>query len=324
MTTKDRSKILETVRKLLEKAASTNFNEEALLFQKKADELMMQWAVEEFELSHQDPRNMAYQPEVRTFDFGSDIRSSRIWGYVFRRLTNFCRCKLAVEQYDRATVVGYPGDLDYLENLSVILQLHIVKTIFPRPDPALSEAENLYNLRQAGNTWDKCYRLMHPDQGAAPKSERVRYTKVVGDYAKRNNLPRNMTASQSGYVEQFLSSFGHRLAERLQEIMNDQDSENKFALVLRDRASDLDEFLWTKFPELRPHPSNCDCDIHHSCNDPKCERCKWKRMPVKTRGVGAYRTIAYNPAANAAGRRAANSADLGQTRINSGDRKQVN
>lgn len=320
----DRQRVLDKVAKLLAKAASTDFGPEALAFQQKADELMLEWAVEEFELSHRDPRNMAYQPEVRTFDFSSDIRASRIWSYVFRRLTNFCRCKLAVEQYDRATVVGYPGDLDYLQNLCVVLQLHIVKTIFPKPDPALSEAENLYNLRMAGHTWDQCYRLMHPDQGAAPKSERVRYTKVVGNYAKAHNLPRNMTASQGGYIEQFLSSFGHRLAQRLEEIMQTQDEENKYALVLRDRASDLDEFLWTKFPDLRPHPADCDCARCHSCSDPKCERCAWKYKPVKTRGTGAYRTIAYNPAANAAGRRAANNADLGQTRVGSGERKQVN
>ena len=320
----DRSKILEKVRKLLDKAASTNFGPEALAFQQKADQLMMEWAVEEFELSHKDPRNMAYQPEVRKFDFSSDIRASRIWSYVFRRLVNFTRCKLAVENWDQATVVGYPGDLDYLENLCVVLQLHIIKTIFPKPDPNLTEAENLYNLRMAGNTWDQCYRLLHPGMGAAPKSERVRYTKVVGKYATANNLPRNMTASQSGYTEQFLSSFGHRLAERLEEIMRTQDEENKYALVLRDRASDLDEFLWTRFPDLRPHPKDCDCEIHHRCSDPKCARCAWRYKPVKTRGGGSFKTIAYNPAAHAAGKRAANNADLGQTRVGGGERKQVN
>lgn len=320
----DREKILDKVAKLLAKAASTSFGPEALLYQQKADELMLEWAVEEFELSRRDPRNMAYQPELRKFKFATEISHNGVWQYVFRIMADFCRCKVAVNNYSEATLVGYPGDLDYLEALQVTIQLHIVKTIFPKPDPTESEAANMYRLRMAGNNWDQCHQIMHNGEHST-KSQRVRYTKIVGDYAKQHGLPRNMTASQEGYRQQFVSAFAYRLRDRFAEIMQTQDEEHKYALVLRDRASDLDEFLWTQFPNLRPHPSDCDCDTCHSCKDPSCKRCAWKydTRPVRTR-YAKTTTHAYNPAANEAGRRAANAADLGQTRVGSAQKKEVN
>jgi hypothetical protein len=82
-------------------------------------------------------------------------------------------------------------------------------------------------------------------------------------------------------------------------------------IALRDIEQVIKESVWEAYPDLRPHPANCQCDNCHfvKCVDPKCTRprCVAARKPVRARSVKAPK-IDY--AARQAGREAAAKVNL--------------
>lgn len=306
-TTDNRAKTLDKVRKLLAKAASTGYGEEAKAFELKAEQLMQEYRIAEFELMQGDPKNMKYAPEVR--DFSAHFPEAGNFSYEARQLLNLIAHHCGVLYYgwiagQQDRYFGYAADLDYMDSMFTGLLLHMVNSIHPKPDPTKSEGENLYNLKEAGYKWEKIHTLMYPD---VPWERRhgVRYTNVYKKYAEQHNLPRNPSTALDNYRKQFMDAYVVRIHGRLAELK--RAAESTAGLVLVGRESDLKEAYYNQFPEKRPHARDCACS---RCRPPK------STAVARTRGRGAvYAGPAHNQAAWAAGNRAANNADLGQTRI---------
>jgi hypothetical protein len=241
-------------------------------------------------------------------------------------------------------VLGLPSDLDYLDMLFTNIMFDFTRKIDPKPDPKrLSYYENLAMLKEAGLGWPAICRLMveagmleYKETGkmvsrydyatgesrdefvahTKPWEIRKNYAKPAHDYrnwCKREGVPQSYTDPRT-YRRNFAEGYEDALSSRLRKLRmaaaDAYDANHEaggMSLVLRDIKQVIKEFMWDEFPDLRPHPPECECDNCHvkKCDDPKCTRprCKAKRKPVRYRApVGRKVDWAARAAGEAAGR----------------------
>lgn len=251
------------------------------------------------------------------------------------------------ESNRRIPVIGLPSDLDYLDMLFTSIMLDFTRKVDPKPDAdRLSYEENLAMLKEAGLGWPEITRLMvevgmleykvtthkkmqydgqlreHVEVEtpiARPWLERKNYAKPAHDYrnwCKREGRPQSYTDHRT-YRRNFAEGYYDALDARLRAMRADQRSAydrdhaaGGMDLVVRDIRQVINDVLWAEFPDLAPHPANCECvDCHtRKCQDPKCDRpaCKAKRKPV--RYAPDNRKVDW--AARAAGERAGKEVEL--------------
>lgn len=331
--TDKKGKILERVRALIAKADSTNFPEEAASFRAKADELMTTYAIEQWQLDA-IKRGEREMPEKREVDMSWYARNpfrDQLWT-LFYQTAQHCRCQAVGLKFGGGVipVVGMPNDLDYFDLIFTSLMLQMGKQIDPQPIPELSLEENLAALREAGLPWvDALNRLA--DAGFIEKSDEYRvhdgkvahfsrkvYETTIRKYrawCKRTGHDQsyvNQKTFRRNFADGFVDEIWTRFAEmrRAQETAYDADHKaGSMNLVMRDIKQVVKEAVWDFFPDLRPHPADCDCDRCHRCSDPKCNRtnCRIARQPVRYRSVAGPK-IDY--AAREAGRAAGRKADI--------------
>lgn len=367
-----RHKKLAQVRALLDKAASTNFEEERDALQKKADELMTVYMIGEWELEFAKPAGQRERPELRTVEYGQtgDYFVDQELAKLFQYFVSHCNCKMGWYGWNEAKVVGYAADLDYLDMLFTSIRLHMALTMNPRADANLSIEENVVMLKETGMKWQRVYDLLiaafpgherlakaycpkddqdpwhlhgrnceavtRPNgppgeaafyyQSIVPKSVGVWFTKVYTEYCKKHGRPRTY-ADPTVYRRSYVTGYVDRIYTRLIQMrrLRDVHTTGK-ELVLAGRDDDLLEFLYENFPEKRPHPKGCDCDLHHRCTDSKCQRpnCAAARKPVRG-GYGRYVEPKMDAAARNAGATKANNADLSGrgSGVRGSDRKEL-
>jgi hypothetical protein len=101
--------------------------------------------------------------------------------------------------------------------------------------------------------------------------------------------------SQVTFRRNFANGFSAEIKDRLYQMRRESeasyDADHKagsMALAVRDIAKIVEETIYVMYPDLRPHPSGCDCDIHHYCHDANCMRpnCVARRdyRPVRVSG----------------------------------------
>lgn len=124
------------------------------------------------------------------------------------------------------------------------------------------------------------------------------------------------------YRESFMEGYVDRIEGRLTEMRRARETATAGkGLVLATRDDDLREAFFVEFPDLRPHPKDCECDSCHfskcndeSCTRPRCER-YWKdaKKPVKYR---APKDPKVDHDARSRGKAVADMADLSGGRGN--------
>ncbi len=240
--------ILDKVRKLLAKAASTPYDEEADLLRSKADELMTAYAIEAFEVSSNS--NERVKPEKRLMNIGfyweSGVISSSIWS-LFWACARHTRCVIVYEyaRYQERTcpVVGMPADLDYMDLLFTDLMLQLVGTLDPKPDKALGYHENLRKMREAGNSWPDAARKMlaagfdpRPESGSF-KVKQDQMTRDYRNWCKRTGVDQNYNHFKTygrNFAEGFVSKIDERLRAMRQFTQGEAEPSGTMALALRD------------------------------------------------------------------------------------------
>lgn len=101
--------------------------------------------------------------------------------------------------------------------------------------------------------------------------------------------------SQSTFRRNFANGFAAEVNDRLSKMnrnskaaYDEQHEAGSAAVAIRDIRKVVEEEVYILFPDLRPHPSDCDRDDCHWCHDAKCRRsnCVARRdwRPVRTRG----------------------------------------
>lgn len=349
----EKADIMRKVRALLDKAASTTFEPERDSLLSKADQLMTAYVIESWELELAKPANAREKPVLVEYDYSNteDYDLNERLADIFGSLARHCRVKLGWYGSRHSKLVGYQSDIDYLDMLFTNIRLHLQINMIPHASTTLSYEENLALLKEAGYKWQQVYEQLLPlfperfpqnlvragaernndivvngkryrrgllDQG---RGIGVGFTKTYTEYCKEHNRER-IYANPEVYKRSFLEGYVWRIRRRLEDL--DAGVTQGQALVLRGREEDLLEEFYKLFPDRRPHPPGCDCDYHHRCNDPKCQRmmCVAARTPVKY-SRASPRALRVDASARERGRKSADSADLFGGRNNLGGRKEI-
>lgn len=267
-----RVKITRQVQALLSKADSTSFDAERDAILAKVDELMLAFAIEEWELDKHKAANEKTKPEKRSVlvcarapgEGGKPFEQNYI--DLTAAIAKHTRCRIvytgAQSQYidTTGTIFGFPADLDYFETLFVSLQVQLARQREPRPDPGQPWVENLVMLKEVGHKWVRIHELLARDCPDYPHRHQtwqrpigVKFTKVYSEYCKQHARDQLRT-SPVVYQKNFFDGYVSEIIARFAEIRRNQQSSTTYTgstdLVLRDRAEEIDDFVSMTFPKL--------------------------------------------------------------------------
>lgn len=299
---KDKAKMLERVRALLAKAASTTFPAEADTFRQKADQLMTEYAIEQWQVEiAQNGVNTRPEPVKRVFDFEwwhTNPFHDQLW-QMFTAVARQCRCIVVAAKADyRAKaipVVGIPSDLDWFDLLFTNLMIAMIQQVDPQPKSSLTLNENLAMMREAGMPWPPAIEriirlgdLADCDIDPDATFDDV-YKPWVHGYRRwcRETGYTQSYVNQNTYRRNFADGFAAEIRERLyrmrreSEVAYDAGHETgSMALVVRDIIQVVQEEVYILWPDLRPHPPNCMCP---TCKAVRNEIAEQMKKPVRTR-----------------------------------------
>jgi hypothetical protein len=333
MSETNREGILRKVQALLAKAMSTPFEAEADSFRDKANELMDKYRLEQWELAQtQAGKKSSLKPVRQDIDvtwWYSEHGSFRsaLWR-MFVECAEHCAVIIAnrkVNSHDKTIpAYGLESDLGFLQMLFTDLYLQMADKIKPKFDPDKSLGENVYRAKEAGMKYGQIARWAgHPEwirvKGYSKKGyEQYEYDGIMiremRKYAKANNLTVHKVINLGAYVEDFCDAYAWAVQAKLHEMRTGEvRGGDSMALAIRDITDLSREAMWEDFPDLRPHPEDCNCDRCHfyKCVDPNCtrSRCVEARKPVKkSYAKSRYREPVY--AAQSRGAQAGQSARI--------------
>lgn len=255
MTTKSESMLIK-VRGLLAKAADPNIDpREADLFRAKADELMVKYAIEQWQVS------AAYNERditSRHYDFSwytSNEQNSALW-MIMLSTARHCRVKVVNWEANFAAgtipVVGLTSDMDWFDLLFTNIMVDFTAGLEPRPNRSRSFEENVAVLKESGMKWLRIAELLfeaemldatkygHPSTSPPPTQKQVHNMGLATVYTKfcdRTDRKRERT-SPSVYRRSFALGYSSRLSDRLREMrkrtMAGQGEGSGMELVLAD------------------------------------------------------------------------------------------
>lgn len=255
--------MLSRVQAMLARAASTEFEAEAEECRKKANALMMEYSIEEYELVVKGDK----RPEV-TFrkiniewyhgKFESDVRDA-LWA-IFCRTAEYCRTMLAphgsIDESGemRIGIVGTAADIDYFELMFTNLFMECVMRMQPKANAAKPLIENLVALKEVGHKWEYIGgELFAIGQLEKPytRNTGVRFTKLYSDYCKAHNRDQVRT-SPDLFKRSFVNGFMMGVTQKIKEMMEENNREfdtGGVGLVLRDMMHDVRDFWKIRYPE---------------------------------------------------------------------------
>lgn len=259
--TKASEGVLFKIRKLLEKAAASDYGPESEAFFAKADELMLKFAVQEFELAAADP-NRKHDPEIRDLDmplYGElDYEFLNNMLRLFKVLAMHVGVREIKLGQGKAKVVGWPEDLDFLEMLFSQMTLDLFSNMQPRWDFDKPEGDNLHAFKSSGHKWADIWNIyqkaLHPDAEFIhlrlpwERKHGVRWTSVYKKWADANGVDRQMSSNLKYYRSDFGFGYVNEISARLRDVRKIRDDESEGGLVLVSRKSKLDEFMDVNFP----------------------------------------------------------------------------
>lgn len=211
-----------------------------------------------------------------------------------------------------AVCVGYEADLKILETLYVGAMMAFGQRIEPKYDPELSEQVNAYLMRSAGMEGRRIAQAIYgrDDKNLRPKV-RAMFKKECELRGEDPSALLGKGVNVKGYRTNYAHAFTARIAQRLHD-MRIARGEFEQGMVLASREENIKEAFYERFPELRPSTRPAIGNTQAECK--KCEKAKsgycrdhqWMKPRTSSRGG-----VRYDSAAQARGRAAADSADIG-------------
>lgn len=293
----DKEDILRKVRALLERADHPNTPEpEAESCRSKADQMMLVYSIESFELKTDDKTQA--KPELRDMSYGrtGDAAADHQLAHMFYAMANHCGVKVGFFGWLNSKVVGYPSDLDYLDLMFTAVRMDLSGKINPKADPRQSLEDNVAKFKSAGWQWVNIYQALmaedivpkigygeyQPSKNGGPMFRA--YKRWLKAHPDHQHIGENPKSYREGFVRGYAEEVQIRLYRMTRE-RKETVEEKGYGIVLRNRTDLLQDYLWEQFPNLRPHEEGCSC---RQCN-PVAGKNK-RRVAVKEK---AYSRTAY-------------------------------
>lgn len=270
------------IQALLANAEDERHTDEARAsYRAKAEDLMRKYRVAEENALATDPGSAA--PIHRTIRLSGGTDMSHWYRSVFSSIAVHTGVRWMTRYTDdyrvtEAVVVGYEGDVRYAEFLWTAALLTFVTKIDPSWDTELSEAENVYRLRNAGIERrviaDRAWNNGH-QAAARSRVQRI----YVRECERRGETPRaaGLSHQTATYREAYARSFRDTLARRLRDARDAVDA-SAGALVMHGRENRVDEAFYVLFPHLRPSTEprldSIPCDACAKAKSGTCRACK--------------------------------------------------
>lgn len=301
MSSDKRTAKLAQINKLLAKAESTDFGPERDALLGKVDELRTEFAVMEWELEQtgEQERVEPIMQQIVVCEAESDIESELV-----RLFSSVCRFfggkpvfyGTETSFWDTtAKVIAMPEDIKNIELLYTSLRLQLGRKISPSYDHNKPLVENVQMFKEAGLKWKEIWAVFHAagapgaDTAEPNRSRLIGWQKKYKEYAEAEGIEPVKT-NPTTYKRNFCYGFNEAIADRIAEIVRLRQNKEQYAggkagaLVLVDHADRVKE----KYQEIY--------------GDVKL-------------GKMSGRNVRYNGQAQASGRKAGKSADLGQTKV---------
>jgi hypothetical protein len=269
---------LERVRGLLAKAAASEFPAEADVFRAKADELMTKHAIEQWQIDQQQAKasSVAIRKDLDiSWYWGMDDELSTLLWRLASDVMFHCRVEIVLGMATYRTksvpIVGMPSDLGYADLLFTHLMTQVIDQMDPKPRPGESKGSALARMKESGMKWKDIYRRLvdaglQEDLGPwSPKvASKCNYAGLYTNYCAETSRKR-LRVSPAVHRRSFIYGFNNTMYERLRSMREDQGQyTGSMALALREYRDKVKDAVWIHFPELKPHPENCECE---SCVD---------------------------------------------------------
>jgi hypothetical protein len=261
--------------------ASTEFEGEAAAFRAKADELMANYAIEQWQLDaadENDARRQSRDPERRDVNIAWYFEPqykhvyADMWG-LFGEVARHCRCKVVWwggggNRHDASVpVLGLPSDLDYFDLLFTHLQIQLFNQIQPSPEPGDTYIEALVRMKEAGMKWEAIgTKLIAAGlmEGPYTRNVGVKFTKEYTTYCDKTGRERKYINPKT-YQRSFTEGFCNQVAYRLKEQKDEQKAKggSGMELAVIDIKKRLDEEatnLFGKAPRGRALSTNSSVD----------------------------------------------------------------
>lgn len=250
--------MLEKIRALLDKADATTFPEEADAFRQKADALMVQYTIDQYQVDQMKGKDQRQVPIMKkiTLCGAGDMFSDQLielMGHLSRH--SRCRIVLYNTRYRKmhpieVAIVGFPADVDYVEMLYTSLRLQMSLGLEPNRDPNESDLENVIRMKEAGVKWERIWHLMGWEDFEPKKATKwqQRYTRHCQESGKER-----VYANPANYQRNFADGYVTRIWTRLTEMKRDQEQTivgGSQALVLRDIGKEVNDEFHRMFPRL--------------------------------------------------------------------------
>lgn len=263
----DKSKLESMMRKitaLLQRADHPNTPEaEASSARAMAERMMVKYRIEESDLIASGALDdEAHKPGMQVIvmcPMNSPFRDAYYNLMIFA--VGHAGCRMVYqwdynEQVLKAEVVGYQADIRYAEALYTQARIVFGERMEPKPNPALSDDDNVYNLRQAGMERIRIAALMGWGEPGTGKGGAGRVTSAYKRACKARGEEPVLTGrgmSVATFREEYWRSFTSEFHWRLHQMRlgSEVDTAGK-ELVLAGRQEQVDEEFYRMYPHMRP------------------------------------------------------------------------
>lgn len=169
-------KMMTRVQALLNKAESTDSEQEAKSYREAAARIMAKYQIDEAMLAHAKmAQGIDDKPDTRRITF-ADAHSPLV-NELFSLACSTAEhtgCLFLGFFSGEGFLVGYEKDMDYAEMMYATLRLQLLERVDPKANPNKGYDENVYVLHEAGIKW----------QSIAYMMEHARYNAPVGSLAE--------------------------------------------------------------------------------------------------------------------------------------------